>query len=170
MKYHLMIAAAVAGLSAPAYAQDVSGFRIEARAGWEQAGANATLPNPDDDEEVDGAEFLTASENDSGLTYGVEVGYDVQVGSSFVLGAYAGADLSDSDKCVELIEDDLACTGLDRTFTAGVRAGLPLDAKLEYVYTDYGSRTYLLGEETDDPALDVGFDRHQALVGIGLRF
>ena len=230
MKYHLMIAAAVAGLSAPAYAQDVSGFRIEARAGWEQAGANATLPTPDDDEEVEGDEFLTASENDSGLTYGVEVGYDVQVGSSFVIGAYAGADLSDSESCVELIEDDLACAGLERTFTAGVRAGVPLGetslvyvkggysngkfdatydadvtdnedeepgaiasfsesqggyhlggglelglsqnlyAKLEYVYTDYGNRSYLLGDGEDDPALDVGFDRHQALVGIGLRF
>jgi outer membrane immunogenic protein len=231
MKYHLMIAAAVAGLSAPAYAQDVSGFRIEARAGWEQAGANATVPNPDYDEEDETSEeFLTASENDSGITFGGEIGYDVLLGSSFVVGAYAGADISDTSVCSELVEDDLACTGIDRTFTLGARAGVPLgetsllylkggysngkikttydadvtdnddeepDAiaqfsesqggyhlggglelglsggfygKVEYTYTDYGSRSYLLGDEDGDPALEVGASRHLVVAGVGLRF
>ncbi len=29
----------------------------------------------------------------------------------------SGADFSDADICGELIEDDLACTGMGRTFT-----------------------------------------------------
>lgn len=234
MKYQAMILAAVAsaGLAVPAYAQDVSGFRVEARAAWEQVGASATLPNPDEDEDVDGDEFLTLSDDDSGFSYGVELGYDFQLGSSFVVGAYAGADFSDSGTCGELIEDDLACAGLERTFTVGARAGVPLgersliyvkggysngkfDAtydpdvtdnddeepgaildfsekqggfhlgggaevgltdnlyvKLEYVYTDYGSRSYLIEEveEGDDTFLDIGSDRHQVFAGVGFRF
>ena len=231
MKYHLMIAAAVAGLSAPAYAQDLSGFRIEGRAAWEQVGADTSLPNPDDDEDEDGDEFLTASDDDNGVTYGIELGYDLQVGSGLVLGAYAGAEISDSRMCTELVEDDMACADLERTFTVGARAGVPLGessmiyakggyshgkfdvaydpdvtdndddepgeiaefsksrggfhvgggvevgltqaiyGKLEYVYTDYGRGAYLLGDDVDDdPTLEVGSDRHQVAVGIGLRF
>jgi outer membrane immunogenic protein len=232
MKYSLMLAAAVAGvLAAPAYAQDLSGFRVEARGGWEQVGAKATIPNPDDDTDEDGDEFLTASDNDSGISYGLEIGYDAQIGSSFVLGAYAGADFADSDICGEVLADDLACAGLGRTFTVGARAGVPigersliyikggysngkLDAsydadvtdndddtpgaiakfdqtldgyhvgagfelgvtekayvKLEYVYTDYGSQSWLLGDDAEaDPTLKIGSDRHQVLAGVGLRF
>lgn len=232
MKYPLMFAAAVAGvLAVPAYAQDLSGFRVEARGGWERVGADASIPNPDDDEDVDGDEFLNGSANDSGLTYGVEAGYDAQIGKSLVLGAYLGADFSDADICGELIEDDLACTGQGRTFTAGVRAGVPIREtaliyvkggysngkltgsydfdvtdnddttpgpiaefdstmdgfhvgggfelgvtenayiKLEYVYTDYGNKSWLLGDDADeDPTLKVGSDRHQVLFGVGMRF
>ena len=232
MKYQLMIAAAAAGLVAmPAHAQDVSGFRVEARGGWEQVGASASIPNPDEDEDVDGDEFLTGSGNDSGLTYGIEAGYDAQIGQSFVLGGYLGADFSDADICGELIEDDLACTGQGRTFTAGLRAGLAfsegslvyvkggysngkltgsydfdvtdnddttpgpiaefdstmdgfhlgggvevglnenLYMKLEYVYTDYGNQSWLLGDDAaTDPTLKVGSDRHQVVAGVGFRF
>ena len=51
MKYPVLIAGAVAALASPAYAQDLSGFRIEGRAAWEQVGADTSLPNPDDDED-----------------------------------------------------------------------------------------------------------------------
>lgn len=232
MKFQLMIAAAAASLvAAPAYAQDLTGFRVEARGGWEKVGVDATIPNPDDDEDVEGDEFLTGSDNDSGLTYGVELGFDAQVGSSLVLGAYAGADFSDSGICGELIEDDLACTGIERTFTIGARAGVPLGErslvyvkggfshgklettydfdvtdndddtpgaiaefsdtlggyhvgggvevgvtqslylKLEYLYTDYGSQSYLLGDDAaEDPTIKVGSDRHQVVAGVGFRF
>jgi outer membrane immunogenic protein len=232
MKYQAMIAAIVAGLmAAPAHAQDVSGFRIEGRLGWEQVGTDASLPNPDDDEDEEGDEFLTASDEGSDPSFGVELGYDALLGSSFVLGAYAGADLSDTEMCAELIDDDFACTSLERTFTAGARAGLAIGdtsliyvkggysngkfeatydadvtdndddepgaieefsgsedgyhvgggvelglteslyAKLEYVYTDYGRRTYRLEDmEAGDPGLDASSDRHQVVAGIGLRF
>lgn len=232
MKYHMIIAATAAGvLATPAQAQDLSGFRLEGRLGWEQVGTNATLPNPDEDEDEDGDELLIASDKGSDPSFGVELGYDVQLGSSFVLGAYAGADLSNTEMCAELIEDDLACTELERTFTVGARAGLAvgetslvyvkggysngkfattydadvtdnddddavaieefsgtesgfhigggvelgltesLYAKVEYVYTDFGSRSHLLEEMDDDaPGLTLGSDRHQVIAGIGLRF
>lgn len=231
MKYPVMIAGALAALASPAYAQDLSGFRIEGRAAWEQVGAKATVPNPDfDEEDADSPEFLTGSDDDSGIAYGVELGYDLQVGSGLVIGAYAGADFSDSKVCNSLIEDDLACSDLGRTFTVGARAGVPfggaslayvkggysngkfdaaydpditdnadeepgaiaefsnsrdgfhvgggvevgltqaLYGKVEYVYTDYGKGSYRLGDAEGDPTLDVGSDRHQVAVGIGLRF
>lgn len=232
MKYQVMIAAAVVGLAAvPAHAQDLSGFRIEARLGWEQASTTATLPNPDEDEDEDGDELLVASDKGSDPSLGVELGYDVQVGSSLVLGGYAGAELSNTGMCGELIEDDLACTELERTFTLGLRAGVPIGgtalvyakggysngkfatsydadvtdnddedavaieefsgsqggfhvgggvelgltaslyAKLEYVYTDYGSRSHRLEDIDDDaPGLKLSSDRHQVVAGIGLRF
>ena len=233
MKYHLLLTAAATGfaLAVPAQAQDLSGFRIEARGAWEKAGVEASLSNPDDDESETGDEFLTASDDDSDISYGLELGYDVQVGRGFVLGAYAGADLSNSEVCGELLADDLACAGLDRTFTLGARAGVPLGersllyvkggysngkfegtydadvtdnddeepgvieefskthggyhlgggvelgltrslyAKLEYVYTDYGSRTYRLASMDDEaPGAELSSDRHQVVAGIGLKF
>lgn len=228
MKAKFLIGAAVMGLaSTSAQAQDLSGFRIEGRLGWEQSGAKAAVPNPEDDEDETGDEFLVGSEKDREFTYGFELGYDAQIGESLVLGAYAGLDLSDTLNCSELIEDDLACLDSGRTFTVGVRAGVPLGsrsliyakggysngkfaanydpdltdndedepgevfdfsekrggyhlgagaefgitqgvyAKLEYVYSDFGSSSYRLDEDT---ALDVNSDRHQVLLGVGMRF
>lgn len=159
MKYQVMIAAAVAGLVAvPAQAQDLSGFRIEGRFGWEQVGTDATLPNPDEDEDEDGDELLIASDKGSDPSFGVELGYDVQVGSSFVLGGYAGADLSDTRMCVELIEDDLACTKLERTFTLGLRAGVPVgETSLVYLKGGYSNgkfKTSYNADVTDDDEAD----------------
>jgi len=141
MKYHLLTAAALLGLSAPAYAQDVSGFRIEGRVGWDQASADASFPNPDyDEDDEDSEEFLTWSDDHSSVAFGAEIGYDVQIGSSFVLGAYAGAEFSDSEICGELIEDDLTCAGIERTFTLGARAGVPLgQSSLVYVKGGYSN-------------------------------
>lgn len=160
MKYPVIIAAAATGLAVPAQAQDLTGFRIEARGAWEQAGVDATLPNPDDDEEEQGDEFLTASDDDSGLAYGVELGFDAQVGSGLVLGAYAGADLSDSDICGELVEDDLACAGIERTFTLGARAGIPLgETSLIYVKGGYSNgkfETTYDADVTDNDDEDAG--------------
>ena len=230
MKAIFLIGAAVTAFAGTsAQAQDVSGFRIEGRLGWEKAGAEAVLPNPEDDEDETGDEFLVGKDKDDGPAYGVEIGYDFQIGDSFVVGAYGGVDLSDSNICVELVEDDLSCTELGRTFTAGLRAGVPIGgnsliyakggysngkldltydpditdngdeepgeiaafsekrdgyhlgagveigvtssiyAKIEYVYSDFGGGSYLLDEESDLSS-GVQLDRHQALVGLGIRF
>lgn len=232
MKYTLTIAALLAACAAvPAQAQDLTGFRIEGRVGWDRPGATLAFPNPDyDEDDDDSEEFLTASGKESEITYGGEVGYDFQLGSGPVIGAYAGVDFSEGGICAELVEDDLACTGIDRTFTLGARAGIPLGrsaliyvkggysrgklgafydpdltdndddepgdtysyskskggfhagggvevgiagglyGKLEYVYIDYGKRSYLAGTDADDPSLRVGTDRHQVMAGIGFRF
>ncbi len=43
--------------------------------------------------------------------------------------------------------------------------------KLEYLYTDYGNKSWLLGDDADeDPTLKVGSDRHQVVFGVGMRF
>ncbi len=232
MKHRLVVAAAVAtaGVSAPAYAQDALGFRIEGRLALEQDKLEASLPNPEDDDDEDGDEFLTSTESHSGIAFGAELGYDAVIGSGFVLGAYAGAEFGGSESCVEIIDDDLACASVGRTFTLGGRAGMLISdaillyakggysngkleasydddvtdnddddpgdiaefsgakggyhigggvewglargihAKAEYVYTKYGTQSYLLGDDDDDPALDVSSNRHQFFVGIGLRF
>lgn len=231
MKYVVLMGALAAVAAVPAQAQDFSGFRIEARGGWDQVDVKASYPNPDDDEDEEGDEFLTASGDDSSVSYGIELGYDVQFGGGMVLGPYAGLDYSDGRNCAELIGEDLTCAELGRNFTIGARAGIPLGeslllyakggysngkfeasydsdvtdndddepgaieefkesfdgyhvgggaelalasgiyAKVEYVYTDYGNRSYLLADgDPGDPALSVDPGRHQALVGLGIRF
>ncbi len=230
MKYVVLIGALAASIAVPAQAQQFSGFRIEARGGWEEVEAKATYPNPDDDDDVDGDEFLSGSESDSAISYGIELGYDVDLGSNVVLGAYAGLDFSDAGQCSEVVGDDLVCADTGRNFTIGVRAGVPLGdtallyakggysngrleasydedltdnddatpgavaqveenfdgyhvgggvefalggglyAKAEYLYTDYGSRSFLLDEIASDPTLRIGSNRHQATVGVGIRF
>jgi outer membrane immunogenic protein len=141
MKYKLMIGAALVAASAPAYAQDVSGFRVEGRASWDRSGSDFIFPNPDfDEDDEDSEEFLTGSDKRSDVTFGGELGYDFQIGSSFVLGAYAGADFSSGSACVELVEDDMACSGLDRTLTVGARAGVPIGgSSLIYVKGGYSN-------------------------------
>lgn len=225
MRAILLISAASLGLVGTSVsAQDQSGLRIEGRLGWEQVDSEQSVPDPGED----GDAFIDASGDDDGVSFGGEIGYDALVGNSFLIGAYAGADFSDTEICNELIEDDQACTDLDRTFTFGLRAGVPIgktsliyvkggysigsidvsyDAdvtdndedepgeiadfsesrggyhvgagvelgftdnlygKVEYVYTDFGTDPYDISE--DIGALDIGMDRHQVLVGVGLRF
>lgn len=151
MKYQAIFAAALTALVAtPAYAQDFSGVRLEGRAGWEQVSTEATLPNPDEDEDEDGDELLVASDEGSDPTFGVELGYDARLGSSFVVGAYAGAELADTTMCAELIEDDLGCTELERTFTLGMRAGVPIaETALVYVKGGYSNGRFATTYDAD---------------------
>lgn len=140
MKYIISMAALLAATATPAYAQDLSGFRGEVRGGWQDLGTTAQLPNPDydPDDEDSGPEFLKASDKDGAVSYGAEIGYDYQMDGGLVLGAYIGADFSDSRTCSELIEDDLGCSKLKRNFNIGARAGLPLsDKSLIYVKGGY---------------------------------
>lgn len=154
MKYKVMIGAAAlaAALATPAYAQDLSGFRVEARGGWNQSSTSMSLPNPDFDEDEDESEeFLTADETKSDLAFGAEIGYDFQIPYGPVLGVYAGLDFGGGDVCAELIEDDQACAGIDRTITAGVRVGLPLsESAMIFVKGGYSNGQF---EATYDPDL-----------------
>jgi outer membrane immunogenic protein len=152
MKYPVLIAAALVTTAAPAYAQDLSGFRIEGRAAWEQSGAKATIANPDFDEDDDesGPEFFTSTDDDSAIAYGVELGYDLQIGSGLVIGAYAGAELSDTRVCNQLIEDDLGCSDLKRTFTVGGRVGVPVGrSSLVYAKGGYSSGRFDVAYDPD---------------------
>ncbi|KWV91043.1 outer membrane protein [Erythrobacter sp. YT30] len=224
MRAILLVGAASLGLVGTSVsAQDLSGLRIEGRLGWDQVGVEQRIPDPDEEDD-----FLKGSGDDDGVAFGGEIGYDAMIGDSLLIGAYAGVDFSDNEICNELIEDDLACTDLDRTFSFGLRAGVPIggtsliyakggysigsvdaaydpdvtdngdddpgeiaefsDAwggfhagagielgftdsfygKVEYVYTDFGTDSYEIDE--DIGPLDIGVDRHQVMVGVGLRF
>lgn len=230
MKVIVLIGAAGLTLaSTSVQAQDLSGFRVEGRIGWETGSVDTIAPNPDEDEDEEGDEFILASADDDRPSFGGEIGYDVQLGRSFLVGAYGGIDFSDNAMCSEVFEDDLACGELDRTFTLGLRAGVPIGksaliyakggysngkfkasydadvtdneedepgevlrfsdtrdgyhagagfelgissgvyAKLEYTYTDFGDGTYVLDED-EELALDMDTDRHQVLLGLGVRF
>lgn len=229
MRYFILLFAGVF-IAGPACAQDFSGLRIEGRGGWDVTKASSSLPNPDEDEDEDGDEFLIATARDDGPDYGAEVGYDIQLGSAVVLGAYAGGDFANRWSCVELVEDDQACARSRRSFTLGARAGVALGetvllyakggysngkvevsydpdltdnasddpggvvyhdakidgfhlgaglelavsgalyAKAEYVYTDYGTGRYAIDDADGSPELAIGLRRHQALVGVGVRF
>lgn len=156
MKYKLMIApfaiGAAAGLAMPAHAQDLSGFRVEARGGWNQSSVDMSIPNPDYDEDDEDPvdEFLTASRDKSDFSYGAEVGYDFQIPYGPVLGLYAGIDFAGGRMCAELIEDDEACAGLDRTITVGARAGLPLgETSMVFVKGGYSNGEFDLTYDPD---------------------
>lgn len=115
-----LLLAGIAGLAfaTPAAAQDFTGLRVEGRVGYQSVNLEADF---DDD---DGA--LSGDGSESGLTYGAEVGFDIQAGKSFVIGAYAGYALSDVERCTEVFGEDEGCLEAGRTITAGVRAGIPM--------------------------------------------
>ena len=152
---------AATSLSVPAQSESLSGFRIEGRIGWESASAAADYPNPDDDEDEEGDELLAVSEDDNGITYGIEAGYDFPVGSWMTLGAYGGAELSDIERCGEVAGDDLGCVGTGRNFTAGLRAGLAVSPVfLVYAKGGYsnGRVEFSYDSDVDDEgALDADF-------------
>lgn len=117
-----LLLAGIAGLafSTQAAAQDFTGLRIEGRAGYQSVDLEADFE--DDDEDLGG----DASEG--GFAYGAELGFDLQAGPGFVVGAYAGLALSEVERCTEVFGDDEGCLEAGRTLTAGVRAGVPVGA------------------------------------------
>ncbi|WP_114951104.1 outer membrane protein [Sphingosinicella terrae] len=151
MKFHKLAALLAATcIATPAFAEGLEGFRAEARVGWESARASATVPNPDDDEDEDGDEFITVSDSESGISYGLEIGYDALLSDRILIGAYGGVDFSDFERCGELIADDLACVSSGRTFTAGVRAGVALSPSfLLYAKGGYSNGRVEFGYDSD---------------------
>ena len=215
-KYLLLAAVAFAGAASPAFAQETApanftGPRIEARAGWDHSDFGTTVADEDFVEVAGGDE--------DGVSYGVELGYDAQVGNGIILGAYAGVDFTTADHCENLGGGDEGCFEIGRNFTVGVRAGMSIGSNAaifarggysngrvafqfnegqadnfelgqdldgfhvgagvefnlggnlyasgQYVYTNYGSIDY---SDDDDFGFALETDRHQLLVGIGLRF
>ncbi len=114
-KLALIVPLAIAGVSAPAFAQGPSVVpRVEARVGYDEIGARFRLDD-------------SASLEDShsgGLAYGAEAGVDANLTDNILAGVYAGVDFSDVDECDELFGDDELCVEGGRNFTLGVRGGL----------------------------------------------
>lgn len=122
MKTLLLAAVAAATCFAtPAFAQDFSGFRIEGRLGWESGRASTDYPV---EVQIPENEPVIVSGSESGITYGLEAGYDAMIGENILVGAYGGVDLSDVEHCDEVFGDDLGCVEAGRNLTLGVRAGV----------------------------------------------
>lgn len=116
-------------VATPALAQDgrFSG-RAEVRAGHDEIHNRL---------ELDDSAF-GEDQSENGIGYGVELGADVKVSSSFLVGAYVGLEDSDSEGCSELFGEDEACLKGGRNFTIGGRAGLSMgDGGLIYVKGGY---------------------------------
>lgn len=81
MKIHILASAAALVFlgTNPALADDFTGPRIEARAGWDHARPATKDPKA------------------NGFAYGIAAGYDFAVSKSLILGAEVGVDLFDND-------------------------------------------------------------------------
>ena len=115
--------AAVAVLTAtPAFAADFKGARVEGRASYDRV-SFVLLENG-------GPGNITA--RDSGVGYGVEAGYDAQVGTSLVLGIYAGIENATTKECVTE-GSGRSCLRLGRNITGGARLGFALSPSMLFL-------------------------------------
>ena len=111
------IAAATFFVAIPAHAQ-FSGTRVEARLAYDSVKASVETGDP----------FAT-DDTESAISYGGEVGYDLQVGPA-VVGAYAGLEGSNLRTCDEVFGSDEGCIGQGRNLYVGARAGVPVGSRL----------------------------------------
>ena len=98
----ILAASAFAVAATPAAAQ---GFRAEVHGGWDHASAD--------------------DEGESGLTYGIGLGYDLPVGERATVGLDLSADLSSLEECETsvVLANDRACLDAGRDLAAAVRLG-----------------------------------------------
>ena len=146
-----MIAAAAATAAAtlaatPAAAADFSGLRAEVHADRASDAVKADLDN-------DTSPF---SRKQDDVSYGVEAGYDLDLGSA-VVGAYVGADFPNVDSCDSVFGSDEFCYSAKRNYTLGARAGVKLGgAILAYGKAGYSSgRFKTVYQDVTDPSQDV---------------
>lgn len=128
MKLKLLIAAAAVCAAFPAQAQDTGGTftgpRIQAQVGWDRVGINIQ-----DQRNFGGrGDFPGGSEQDNEVSYGGEIGFDADLGG-FVVGAYAGADFSNSNEPFDFNSATTPPTArltleAERNLYAGARVGI----------------------------------------------
>ena len=129
MKKLLLAAVLCAAVSTPAFAQDgdassKEGLRVEGRVMWEN------LNDPVDDLGI-------VFEFGSGVSYGGEIGYDIAVSESVVVGPYANYELSSIEEC-----DFDFCVGSGGYWAAGIQVGLVVgDSGMAYLKGGYGQQT-----------------------------
>ena len=132
MKRYLLAAVAVAAFATPAAAQDFSGIRVEARAGYDWVSLNADITEPTGTFEADS--------NEDGFMLGLEGGYDFAVSNNFILGVYGGIDFSSADFCRTVGLVDQACLEVKRNFYQGARAGMQVGSStLLYAKAGYSN-------------------------------
>jgi outer membrane immunogenic protein len=119
--------------SAPAYATDFSGGRLEGRLGYDHVSTNEAI------EELD--------QSTSGVTYGVAAGYDLKVSDRFFAGVEGAVGLSNIRAETDLGLDK-ARVDVDRDLELSLRLGFQasksvlLYAKAGYANTRFTGRYY----------------------------
>lgn len=148
MKNMLMAVAAIALLPVPAFAQEADvyndeevaptardGVRAEARVWWER------INDPDEAANIN-------YELGSGFAFGGEIGYDVAVSDSIVVGPYVGYDVSTIEEC-----DGGLCVGSDGYFSAGLHVGFATGPSSQaYLKAGYSSLSISVQGPIDDGA------------------
>jgi outer membrane immunogenic protein len=134
MKTAYLLPLAFLTLATPAAAQDFQGVRIEARLGYDWNGLEATYG--------DAIQTAQVQNQEDGLVFGGELGYDFQVSPGFILGVYAGADFSDADFCRQVAAVEQACLEVRRNLYIGARAG----AQIGRTTLIYGKAGYSNGQ------------------------
>ena len=124
MKTFLIAAAPIAILLAAAPAQ-AEGFRAEIHTGWDNVSADG--------------------ESESGITYGIGLGYDVAVADKLELGLDLSADLANTDGCVTsaVVANDSACVDARRDLAAALRVGYKVtDQSTVYALAGYSNARF----------------------------
>ena len=155
----LILAAATCFVALPAHAQ-FSGARVEARLAYDSVEATVEEGDP----------FAT-EDGESAISYGGEIGYDLQLGPA-VVGAYAGLEGSNLRTCDEVFGSDEGCIGQGRNLYVGARAGFPVAPRvLLYGKAGYSNGSLDLSYEGggfDDFDLNEDFGGYH--IGIGGEF
>ena len=120
MKKHLFALAAAPAFVAAAAPAHAEGLRAEVHAGWDHVSAN--------------------DDGDSGIVYGVGLGYDLPVGDKMTIGLDLSADLSSMEECETgaIVANDVACIEAGRDLAAAIRLGY----KVSGTGTVYGLAGY----------------------------
>jgi outer membrane immunogenic protein len=113
--YLPLLSLAFALAATPATAQDFDGFRVEGRLGYDWISLEADY--------TDATTTATAENDEDGLVFGGEIGYDFPVAPGVIVGGYAGVDFSDADFCRPVAQVEQACLEVRRNIYLGVRGG-----------------------------------------------
>jgi outer membrane immunogenic protein len=149
-KYVFVLAASGAVLAAtPAAAE---GFRAEVHGGWDHATADG--------------------DGDSGIVYGIGLGYDLPVGERATVGLDLSADFSSLEDCESdvVLVGDHACLDAGRDLAAAIRLGYKVsdqgtiyglagytNARFRFSYTTPGGAHTRDGENLDGFRLGAGY-------------
>lgn len=169
MKKVLFLAAAgsMVAIASPAVAQDsdaFTGFRLEGLVGYDST-------RPGSDVDLDNADEVDQSIDD--ITYGVGVGYDMNMGGVVlgVEGEYMESQAKTEFDTAGFTEFGVANIDAGRDLYAGVRVGVPLGERaLVYAKGGYANArlNVLATDNTTDTETDINLDGWRA--GAGAEF
>ncbi|MGA9581380.1 MAG: porin family protein [Allosphingosinicella sp.] len=158
MKTHLYALATVAVLAAAAAPASAEGFRAEIHGGWDHVRSDGPGINNDD--------------SDSGIVYGIGLGYDVAISPKVELGLDLSADLSTMEECENnvVLANDRACLDAGRDLAAAIRLGYKVsergtlyalagytNARFRFAYTTPAGVTTSDGRNLDGFRLGAGY-------------